>query len=71
MKMLQIKAKIDTDKEMLKLEKDKFKQAAAFANQLLAGNVNNKGPSLPPWVPLVCVAPVCPQGKTCSRLRKV
>ena len=70
MKMLQIKGKIDKDLA-LHVQKDHFKAAAAYANQLLVGNVNNNGPSLPPWVPLVCVAPVCPQGKTCSRLRKV
>ena len=39
--------------------------------KLLLANVNNKGPFLPPWVPVVCVAPVCPQGITCSRPRKV
>ena len=71
MKMLQVKGHISPDKEMLDEEKDRFKQAATLATQLLVGSVNNKGPSLPPWVPLVCVAPVCPQGITCRRPRKV
>ena len=68
--MLELKGRIDTDRKLY-LEKDKFKLAAAMAYELIRLEGNNKWPSLPPWVPLVCVAPVCPHGITCSRPRKV
>ena len=71
MKMLQVKGHISPAKEMLDEEKDRFKQAATLATQILLSKVTNKGPSLPPWVPLICVAPVCPHGITCGRPRKV
>ena len=71
MRMLQIKGRIDPGN--VDAAKEIFRNAAAKMNELLEleANVTNEGPFLPPWVPVVCVAPVCPHGITCSRPRKV
>ena len=69
--MLELTGRINKDRK-LDLEKDKFKEAANHAYGLIKDRerIPNR-PSLPPWVSLVCVAPVCPHGITCSRPRKV
>ena len=53
------------------LADEKFVLGAEMATRYLDDNTRDNGPSLTPWVPFVCVAPVTPQGITCSRPRRV